>query len=224
MERLFQEVVLKTYYIKRTFVPQGGIKGVLSGKHYNRSWSVHECLSEALHRLFIEREGRSFLLSTELEELIKNVKDKESCEQLIENPDFQAFRDRYDELQNYYLSGSKGKTAQYWMFYLNLVQLQHQFHYSINMNHFQLRLQCWKKIVSLCFPTNKRNYARYGGYYVKQLENLPITHPGAIEDLSEKGISVRRNDIGIGQSIDGAGEQTFMRCAKTRWYKKNYNK
>ena len=33
--------------------------------------------------------------------------------------------------------------------------------------------------------------------------------------MSEKGISVRRNDIGIGQSIDGAGEQTFMRSAKT---------
>ena len=30
-----------------------------------------------------------------------------------------------------------------------------------------------------------------------------------------KGISIRRNDIGIGQSIDGAGEQTFQRASKT---------
>ena len=67
----------------------------------------------------------------------------------------------------------------------------------------------------MCFPTNKKNYARYGAYYVRVLENLENTHPGAIEELSQKGISVRRNDIGIGQSIDGAGEQTFMRSAKT---------
>ena len=32
----------------------GGIKGVLSGKHYNRSWMVHECLAEAIDRLFCE--------------------------------------------------------------------------------------------------------------------------------------------------------------------------
>ena len=44
---------------------------------------------------------------------------------------------------------------------------------------------------------------------------MPSTHPGAVEELLEKGVSVRRNGIGIGQSIDGDGEETFMRSAKT---------
>ena len=45
---------------------------------------------------------------------------------------------------------------------------------------------------------------------------LPSTHPGAVEELLEKGVSARRNGIGIGQSIDGApSEQTFTRSAKT---------
>ena len=57
---------------------------------------------------------------------------------------------------------------------------------------------------------------QYGSYYIEQTQNLPNTHPGAIEELLEKGISVRRNTNGIGQSIDGAGEQTFMRSAKTK--------
>ena len=69
---------------------------------------------------------------------------------------------------------------------------------------------------------NKTNYARYEGYYVRQLENLPKTYPGAIEELIEKGISVRKNNIGIGQSIDGAGVQTFMRSAKTSRGIKNF--
>ena len=114
---------------------------------------------------------------------------------------------RFEELRNEYLSGKKGKTAQYWMSYLNLVQLAHEFHYSINLNDYHFRKECWKKIVVLCFPTNKRNYARYGAYYLKLLENLPTTHPSAVQELLEKGASVRRNNIGIGQSIDGAGEK-----------------
>lgn len=69
------------------------------------------------------------------------------------------------------------------MLYIDLVKLQQKFHYSINVNDFDVRLECWKRIVALCFPTNKRNYARYGSYYVKVLENLERTHPDAVEEL-----------------------------------------
>ena len=193
----------------------GCINGVLAGKHYNRSWAVHECLSEAIRRLFHEKELASLSLSQELEELIQSAKDKKSCKELIDNPKFLSYIEKYSEIQKQYLSGEKGKTAQFWMQYLDLVELLHLFHYSINLNDFALRLSCWKKLITLCFPTNKRNYVRYGTLYVKTLENLPITHPGAIEELSEKGISIQRNEIGIGQSIDGAGEQTFQRASKT---------
>ena len=116
----------------------------------------------------------------------------------------------------------KRKTAQYWMFYIKLVHLQQELHYSINTNDYHTRLECYRRIVSLCFPTNKINYARYGGYYIKLLENLPTTHPGAVEDLVTNGVSVRRNCSGIGQSIDGAGEQTFMRSSKTSGGIKNF--
>ena len=115
-----------------------------------------------------------------------------------------------ESLQKEYLSGKKGKTAQYWMSYMSLVNLQQQLHYSINTNNFYTRLECYKNIVASCFSTNKVNYARYGRYYVKLLENLSQPHPGAAEELMKKGLSVRRNESGIGQLIDGAGEQTFL--------------
>ena len=62
---------------------------------------------------------------------------------------------------------------------------------------------------------NKQNYSRYGAYYCKSLENIEKTHPGAKGELEEKGLSVCRNNYNIGLSIDGAGEQTFMRSSKT---------
>ncbi len=33
----------------------GSISGVISGKHYNRCWLIHEAFAEALERLFMER-------------------------------------------------------------------------------------------------------------------------------------------------------------------------
>ena len=65
------------------------------------------------------------------------------------------------------------------------------------------------------FATNKIHYARYGTFYVKFLEYLEDTHPGAKEEIEEKGLSVRRNTLGIGQAVDMAGEQSYMKSAKT---------
>lgn len=47
------------------------------------------------------------------------------------------------------------------------------------------------------------------------MEVLNQTHPGAKEELLTIGISVKRNEKGIGQAVDLAGEQSYMRSAKT---------
>ena len=57
-----------------------------------------------------------------------------------------------------------------------------------------------------------------------QLENLNRTHPGAEEELQNRGLSVCRNNINVRQSIDGACEQTFMKSSKTACGIKNFIK
>ena len=47
------------------------------------------------------------------------------------------------------------------------------------------------------------------------MELLEKTHPGAKRELMKIEISVRRNEKGIGQAVDLAGEQSYMRSAKT---------
>ena len=47
----------------------GGIKGVISGKHYNRSCDVHECFAEAVDMLFCEEYLPE--ISQELHEMIR---------------------------------------------------------------------------------------------------------------------------------------------------------
>ena len=72
-------------------------------------------------------------------------------------------------------------------------------------------------MLTLCLATNRLHYGRYGTYYLNQMKNLHITHPGAKEEKVEEKIwiSVRRNVIGIGEAINLAVEQIYMRSAKT---------
>ena len=65
------------------------------------------------------------------------------------------------------------------------------------------------------FALNKQNYARYGSLYVNSLENLEETHPGCLELIKHKGISVQgQNKYPCRTEIDQRGEQTINRDAK----------
>ena len=59
----------------------------------------------------------------ELEELVQSAKDKKSCKELVDNPKFIFYIEKYSEIQKQYLRGEKGKTAQFWMQYLDLIEI-----------------------------------------------------------------------------------------------------
>ena len=107
------------------------------------------------------------------------------------------------------LKGNFGKTTQFWMMYTDLVDRQRKLHFAINDNGFSLRLLMWKKSLPLCFATNRENYSRK--LLMKLLECLESTHPGAKEEIENICLSVRRNTLGISQTVDLAGEQMQKR-------------
>ena len=113
------------------------------------------------------------------------------------------------------LDGDFGRTPRFWAMYMKLVERQKKLPYGTNVNDFDLRLLIWKQSLPLCFVTKRVHYSRYGSYYVNSLEYLDSTHPGARAEMESVGLSVRRNNLGIGQAIDLAGEQSYMKNAKT---------
>jgi hypothetical protein len=191
----------------------GSIAGLLSGKHYNRNWLLHEAFSEALERLFEEQ------YIPEVPEML--VKFAESppgtvdVENLLSNATVKAYIEHYNQQFDKCLNGEFGKTPQFWALYMMMVDRQQKLHYAINKNDYNLRLLMWRKSLPLCFATNRVHYSRYGTFYVQSLEYLESTHPGAKAEIEENGVSVRRNTLGIGQAVDMAGEQSYMKGAKT---------
>ena len=71
----------------------GGIKDVLSAKHYNRSWRIHECFAEAIERLFCEALVSS--CPDELETMIKEIVTDVDCKDIISQRPFRAYEEEY---------------------------------------------------------------------------------------------------------------------------------
>lgn len=111
--------------------------------------------------------------------------------------------------------GDFGKTPQFWALYMTMVDGQQKLYHAINTNNYDLRLLIWRKLLPLCFATNRVDYSRYGTFYVQSLVYLESIHPGAKAEIEDNGIFVRRNTLGIGQAVDMAGEQSYMKSPKT---------
>ena len=122
----------------------------------------------------------------------------------------------YEQFRVKVSSGEFGKTAQFWLMYLELMRLQHQARTAVQTNDFEMRLDAWNKMLPYYFTFNKTNYARYGSYYVQSLKQIDNRYKGLKVLLNDAGISVQAQETHpLRVSVDQRGEQTINRDAKT---------
>ena len=162
----------------------GSVKKILSGKAYNSCWRIHEVLAEAINRLFEDAMSELNVSKALKERLKTSIDDHEA---VLRSEEFKAYTTKYSDLREKCLNGEFGATPQFWMLYQKMIDLIHQLHFAVNVNDFWLRLGSWEELLKLSFVMNKRNYARYGTYYIMQLRSLDKTHPGAREEIESKG-------------------------------------
>ena len=69
--------------------------------------------------------------------------------------------DSYREYTEHTRNGTHGQTAQYWIGYIDMVHLYHEFSRSIRTGDLQLYIHCMPKLGNYYFAFNHFNYARW---------------------------------------------------------------
>ena len=117
---------------------------------------MQSIFSEALERLFLTR-----FLATKKPD-IPNVLDEITMEELPENLIIDdTFTNKYDTFRESARQGDLGKTAQFWLMYMDLMKYQVMAQTAIQENDLETLLFCWKEFIPMYFIMNKRNYARW---------------------------------------------------------------
>ena len=188
----------------------GSLNGVLSGSHYNRCWTVHSVMGEALERLYMERfMNNGNALPNELQMCYEDI--PMSSEFLAVGDAVTTFIDKYEEFKADIRNGKYGKTAKFWaVYYMDVQSSIIQIHHAVQTNDCGLWLDGLKKALPFCFALNKQNYARYRTIYVHSLANIETTHPGCKTLLLNKALSVKaQSRYPLRTSTDRRGEQTI---------------
>ena len=90
----------------------------------------------------------------------------------------------YESYREQARNGSLGKTAQFWILYLDLIRMEHVIRTAVQENDFDAWLAAWDYFIPLYFTFNN----------VETLKSNEGKYPGLKEMLKNTGLSVQGQD------------------------------
>ncbi len=217
---------LSDVLLEAGLITSGSLHGVLSGKHYERALHCHKTMMECLERLLLEQ----FMMERNEEELLDSLPassccnliqtekslTKENLEKVTEDDALNTYTEEYLQYKREVRNGKLGKTAQFWITYIDHVWLVLTLIEAVKENDLDLYSQCLHVMSGLFFSFGGQNYARYLTFFSVYIANIEKTHPGSTDLLERGAISVARSFIpGNRCAVDKTMEETFMRHAKS---------
>lgn len=191
----------------------GSVDSFLAGKHFNRCKRLHPLMSLGLEimnfQLFLEKE--KITVGDELRtELLHFNKGILQATDILENPVMSELMTSYLAHREACLNGSFGKTAQFYMSYIYLINYYHMLSRSIRTGDFALFKYILPKITNLFFVFNQPNYARWLVKYNDNLLKIDETHPEIAEAMQKGYFGIQRTEKPFSrQPIDLTLEQTI---------------
>lgn len=210
---------LPNVMVQSNLLAMGSLNGFLEGKHFNKCKKLHPLMAvglEILHfKSFLEMKNISIT-----DEMVQEVTRLGSCpisSFRTENEELDELLNDYNIYQAQTINGEFGKTAQFYLIYINLVHYYLMLSRSIRIGDFELFKFVLPKITNLFFICNQQNYARWGVKYHSNLLNVATTHPDIFEEFKKGCFGVKRTDKSFSrQPIDLVLEQTINADAARR--------
>ena len=139
----------------------GSTNGFIKGKNYNRCKRIHELLSLAFEILHFQSYLAKIPNSDDVLDIIRSElniikKNQDSASQEFSKELLNILSD-YKNHWNESLSRMHGKTAQFWMKYVEMIHLYHDFSRSVSSGD----VSSIPKITNYFFALNQPNYARW---------------------------------------------------------------
>ena len=142
----------------------GSLQGVTTGKNYSRAIHCHKVMVEAIERLLLHAfesisdpnmsRGNTPEKMGKLEVLIKE-RNKEKLESVVNDHDFHSYLEVYSIFREGVKRGNHGKTAKFWLSYMDHVWLVLHLPKAIKTNYYYLYGACLHQMTNL-FATMAR--------------------------------------------------------------------
>ena len=211
---------LSDILLEAGLISPGSLSGVPSGKSYARAIHCHKVMVESLERLLLEQfTEKTEVCFVDIPQASKNLLNglvkspsKENETFVLADLHIVSYIERYLKFCETCRTGVLGKTAIFWMSYMDHVWLTLNLLQAVKTNDFFAYSHCLCLMPDLLFSFGGQNYARYMAFFSMFITNIETSHPGATELLRRGAFSVARSFFpGNRCEVDKTIEETFMK-------------
>lgn len=196
--------------VNANVLAQGSVNSFIAGKHYNRCRRLYPLISLALNILHFKRfaEEEDITLSDHISDYLSLFIESKSAEPRINDEDLLDLYTTYNEFRERTLEGQHGKTAKFYMIFINLIDHYLILNYSIRTGNFDVYKNILPAITNMFFIFNQQNYSRYSVLYHNKL--MAVEEPSLLSNLQSGSFGVKRTDKPFSkQPVDLTLEQTI---------------
>ncbi|CAB3981118.1 Hypothetical predicted protein [Paramuricea clavata] len=166
--------------IESEIVAPRSVKGVLSGKHYNRSVRVHKLIYEAMQRMRFEAFEKSLASSASNQFdwvgiSVLEDSERESFTEICTSKQVNDAKRTYDTFVE--KRSEENPTFALWSKYIDMVQLLLLYIRATRTSNWELHLSSLRSMIPWFFATDRVNYSRYAPCYWLEMLCLEKTHP-----------------------------------------------
>ena len=142
--------------------------------------------------------------------MVANLHQLENQNEICIIPGVEEMLIRYGKFCDATAKGDHGKTAQFWMKYINLMQLYHDFNRSVRTGDLDFYISTLPQIANRFFARNHKNYSRWLVKNYDNLLKLPASHPDVFQDFKNRWFGIKRTNKSFSATpIDLTLEQTI---------------
>ena len=186
-------------------IASNSVKNVLNLNSYNRRKRLHGLLNLIMEILHYD----SFLENIRSESHMSRHGQNSNLE-LIESKEWVEEFENYMKYKKETEEGMHGKTAQYWIGYIILMNLYRLLVRSIREGDLPLYTFCLSQIRDLFFTFNQPNNARWTVRYHDNLLKLKESHPEVYKSFSKGFFGIKRTNKKFSRvPVDLTLEQTI---------------
>lgn len=222
----FLDAGLRDLAVESEIIAEGSIDRVLNGHQYNRGIRLHKLVYETLQRLvwkgflewFQRHQPTEQSSLDETNSLIRHLHQttQETLNATLENPVFVRLFHFFNQYLSY-LRSDAGPLAQFWMSYIDMIEMLLHIIRSSREGNWLLHLHTIRALLPWCFAYDRINYSRYLSVYYAEMTRLPEDHPDIHFQLVNGGFSVqmsKQNPFGR-IPVDQTIEETVNKDTQT---------
>ncbi|CAG9769589.1 unnamed protein product [Ceutorhynchus assimilis] len=192
---------------------QGSVNSFIDCKHFNRCKRLYPILSAAIQTIHFSQFLENDTTSVEtLAEDLKNAASNpvEPLDFIDMSPSLQIILHKYEEYRSVTLNGGHGKTAQFYLQYVEHIDAYFRFSRSIRTSNVELYITSMFEMSNLFFCLNQPNYARWSMKNVSEFLKVRSSNPTLLHEFRRGILGVKRVKGNFSRThVDLTTEQTI---------------